>query len=155
MPPESAARHLVALVRELQQRQVFLGALARQLPRNAVEAGLVHQDGLRRLELVEIDFLRHDADAGLGGLQLAVEVVAEHADGARGLVDQRGEDADQRGLAGAVRPEQCEEVPLLHVEIDPLEGLDTVLVGLRQSANRQCVHGAVSLRFPAAEINGP
>src|SRR4029077_20805816 len=142
------ARHLVALVVQLQQRQVLLGALARQLPRNSVEAGLVHQDGLRRLELVEIDFLRHDANAGLGGLQLAVEIVAEHADGAAGLVDQRGQDAYQGGLAGAVRSEQCEEVSLLHVEIDTLESLDTILVGLDKSANRQCLHD-VTRSLPA------
>ena len=74
-----AARHLVALVRELQQRKIFLRALAREAALDAVEARLVHQDGLRRLELVEIDLLRHDADAGLGGLELAVDVVAEHA----------------------------------------------------------------------------
>ena len=59
-----------------------------------------------------------------------VDVVAEDLDLAAGLVDQRGDDADRGGLAGAVRPQQREEIALLHVQIDALEGLDAVLVGL-------------------------
>ena len=104
MPPDRPRAILLRLSAELQQRQVFLGAFARQRPLDAVEPGLVDQDGLRRLELVEVDFLRHDADAGLRGFELAIEVVAEHAHRARRLVDQRSEDADERGLAGAVGP---------------------------------------------------
>jgi hypothetical protein len=70
--------------------------------------------------MVEIDFLRHDADAGLGRLELAIDIVTEHLDDAAGLVDQRGDDADGRGLAGAVRPQQGEEIALVDLEIDGL-----------------------------------
>jgi hypothetical protein len=104
IPPGQAARYLVALVRELQQRQIFLGALARERPIDAVEPGLVHEDGLRSFELIEVEFLGHDANAGFRRFELAIEIVAEHAHRSRRLVDQRGENSDQRGLAGAVRP---------------------------------------------------
>ena len=91
--------------------------------------------------MVEIDFLRHDADAGLGGLELPIDVVAEHVGRAGALVDERGDDADERRLAGAVGSEQREEIALLDIEIDAFERLDTVLVGLGETANRQCIHG--------------
>ena len=64
--------------------------------------------------------------------QLPVDVVAEHLDLAAGLVDQRGDDADRRGLARAVRPQQREEIALLDRQVDALERLDAVLVGLRE-----------------------
>ncbi len=130
MPPDRRASQPVAAVPERQLRQVFLDALARELARDAVETRLVDDDGLGRLEQVEVQLLRHHADAGLGSLELGVEVVAEHADLARGLVDQRGDDADQRALAGAVRPQHREEVALFDLEIDALQGLDAILVGL-------------------------
>src|SRR6185312_2259268 len=60
----------------------------------------------------------------------------------RALVDQRGDDADQGGLARPVRAEECEEIAGLDVEVDPLEGLDAVLVGLRQAADRERIHAA-------------
>ena len=74
------ARHGLALVPQLQLLQVFLGAHARHAALHAVEARLVHHDGLGRFEHVEVDFLRHDADAGFGALDFAVDVVAEHTD---------------------------------------------------------------------------
>ncbi len=82
------ARHAVALVPQLQLPQVLLGADARHRARNAVKARLIDDDGERRLELVEVQLLRHDADAGLRSLQLAVQVVAKDAGGAGGLVDE-------------------------------------------------------------------
>src|SRR5262249_2364911 len=83
----------------------------------------------------------YDADAGLGRLELTVDVVPEHARLACGLVDERGDDADERRLAGAVGPEQREEIPLLDVEVDALQGLDAVPVGLGESADGEGVHG--------------
>src|ERR1700732_385559 len=55
---------------------------------------LVAHEGEGRLEHVEVQFLRHDADAGLGRFQLAVDVVTEDARFACGLVDEGGDDAD-------------------------------------------------------------
>ena len=78
IPPERP-RAILSFVPELQLLQVFFGALARDVARDAVETGLVDDDGVRRLELVEVELLRHDADAGLGRFELAVDVVAEDA----------------------------------------------------------------------------
>ncbi len=59
---------------------------------------------------------------------------------AGGLVDERGHDADQGGLAGAVGPEQREEIAHLDIQIDALQRLDAVLIGLGEAANRECIH---------------
>ena len=56
------------------------------------------------------------------------------------LVHQRGDDADQRGLARAVGAEQREEIALLDVEVDALQRLHAVLVDLGESAYRECIH---------------
>ncbi len=136
---ERAGDRMAALP-QLQLLEIFLGSLLRERPRYAVEAGLVHHDREQRLEHVEIDLLRHDADAGLRHLELAIHVVAEDLDDAAGLVDQRGDDADDGGLAGAVRTEQREKIALRDLEIDAFERLDAVLVDLGELAKDEGVH---------------
>ena len=89
---------------------------------------------------LKLSLLRHQADAGLGGFDLVVDVVAEHRDVAAGLVDQRGDDADGGGLAGAVGAEQGAELAFLHLEIDAFERLDAVLVGLDEIVDAEGVH---------------
>ena len=74
------ARHVVALLPQGQLLQVFLGALLAPRARDAVEPRLVHHDVEDFLELVEVEFLRHQADAGLGRFEFAVDVVVEHRD---------------------------------------------------------------------------
>ena len=56
-------------------------------------------------------------------VERAVDVVAEYRDLAAALGDERHDDADGGGLAGAVRPEQREEVALLDVEVDAAQRL--------------------------------
>ncbi len=80
--PGEAARHFVAAIPELQLLEIFLGALTGHLARNAIKAGLVDHDGVGRLELVEVELLRDDANAGLGRLELTVDIMSEHAHGA-------------------------------------------------------------------------
>ncbi|MNV83578.1 hypothetical protein D3C71_1773940 [compost metagenome] len=63
--------------------------------------------------------------------------MAEHVDRAAGLVDQGGEDADGGGLARAVGAEQGEEVAFGNIQIDALEGLEAVAVGLGQLSDGQ------------------
>ena len=53
---------------------------------------------------------------------------------AAGLVDQRGGDADGRGLAGAVRPQQREKIALLDLEVDGFERFDAVFVDFGELA---------------------
>ena len=128
------ARNRVAAVPELQLLQIGFGALFRERALDAVEAGLVHDDRECGLKLIEVDLLRHDADAGFRGFEFAIDVVAEYLDVAAGLVDQGGHDADRRRLAGAIGAEQREEVALLDGQIDALERLDAVLVSLGELA---------------------
>jgi hypothetical protein len=61
-----------------------------------------------------------------GTLQVAVDVVAEHAHAPAGLVHQRRDDADRGGLAGAVGAEQREEVTRLDRQVYALERLHAV-----------------------------
>ena len=49
---------------------------------------------------------------------------------AAGLVDQPGEDVDQRRLAGAVRAEQPEDAAARHVEADPVQRALAACIGL-------------------------
>ena len=76
----------------------------------------------------------------LASFELAVEVVAEYLDGAAGLVDERGDDADEGRLAGAVRTQEREEIALLDLEIDAFERLDAVFVDLGELAEDEGVH---------------
>ena len=66
--------------------------------------------------------------------ELAVDVVAEHLDVAARLRDERGDDPDDGRLAGAVRPEQGEEIALVDLQIDALERLDAVFIYLGELA---------------------
>ena len=101
-PAGQAACNRIAPVPELQLLEIFLRALFRQRARNAVKARLIDHNGERRFEHVEIDFLRHQTDAGFRRFQILVDVVSEYLDHATGLVDQGSGDADGGGLAGAV-----------------------------------------------------
>jgi len=68
-----AARHLVPLVPQLQLLEILLGALARDRPRNSVEPRLIHHDGVRGLEHIEVDLLGNDADAAvLAAVEMAL-----------------------------------------------------------------------------------
>src|SRR5262245_2594903 len=136
------ARDVVTLVPELQLAQVLLGARDGLPARNAVEPGLVRDDREHLLELVEVDLLRHEADAGLGAVHLPVDVVAEHGDRAARFLDQGHDDADRGGLARTVRPEQREEVALGDVEVDAAQRLHAVREGLGHAADRERLHEA-------------
>src|ERR1035441_2361220 len=124
------ARGTVPLVPELQLPQIALGTRSRLGTLDAVEAGLVHHDGHRALELVEVQLLRHHADARLGQLELTVDIEAEDAGGTASLIDQRGHNTDQGRLAGAIGAQQREEIALLDVQIDATQRLDAVFIGL-------------------------
>ena len=116
--------------------KVFLGALAGECTRDAVEAGLVDHDGLRRLEHVEVEFLGHDPDAGLGALEIGVEIVAEDLHRAGGLGDERSADADEGALAGAIGPEQRKKIPFSHLQVYALQGVDSVAIPLGEAVDR-------------------
>jgi hypothetical protein len=93
----------------------------------------------------------HDADLPARRRVVAVDVVAEDGDASRRRTRQTGEDADQRRLAGAVRAEQAEELALLDVEADVVEGAHVAAsrgVGLGDVDERDGRHGGRDCREP-------
>src|SRR5690606_18338019 len=109
-PAGEIPRDVVALVPEVKRFEVLLRPLPRDARRNPVVAGLIDERIEVTLEHVQVDFLRHDADQRLRRLAFAVEIPAEHDDASARLRHERGDDTYRGRLAGAVRPEQREEI---------------------------------------------
>jgi len=65
--------------------------------------------------------------------------VAENAHFPRGLGDQRADDPDGCGFAGAIGTQQGIEVALRHVQTDTLQRLKAVGIGFFQVFNGQRV----------------
>ncbi len=126
------ARLHLCLVPQAQLLQVLLRPFRRFLARDAVEAGLVHADVERLLELVEVDLLRHQPDQPHRRAAILVDRYAEHVRIAGSGVHQRGQDADQGGLAGTVGTEQGEKIAGLHGQADAFQRFDAVAVGFAQ-----------------------
>src|SRR3546814_18758124 len=106
----------------------------------------------RLLEHVEVQLLRHQADQAHRLVAAGMQVDAEHPHLARGLVHQRGDDADQGRLAGAVGAEKAVEITWPDVPRDALAGLYAAVVGLAQGAHRQARRGR--RRAPRAGMRG-
>ena len=68
--------------------------------------------------LVEGEALRHVADLALDRLGLALDVVAEAGPLAGGRPEQAADQADRRRLAGAVRPEEADDLARRDLEVD-------------------------------------
>ncbi len=104
--------------------------------------GLGRQALRRRVDaLLEQLDMGEFADRRVGGVsKVALHTGAEYQRLAGGRVDQRGDDADQRRLAGAVGTEQREEIALLDVQRDALQRLDAVLVDFAEVLDFQRVH---------------
>ena len=73
---------------------------------------------------VERGVLEHEADGAPHGEVVLGHVVPHDPRRPPGRREQRGEQMDRGGLAGAVRPEQAEELAGSHVEIELLERAD-------------------------------
>jgi hypothetical protein len=58
--------------------------------------------------------------------------MAADGDASLAQIGDAADDADQRGLAGAVGAEQGEDLALVDVEIDVLQRLEAGAIGLRQ-----------------------
>ena len=78
--------------------------------------------------------LEHDRAVGAGRDRVGRDVVSVHVSGARGRPDRRGQHADGRRLARAVRAEQSEDLTGGDVEVDAAHGFDAARPGLGQSA---------------------
>src|SRR5579875_79114 len=91
---------------------------------------------------------------------IADDVISADRDAAARRIDDAADDADQRGLAGAVRTEQREYLAVLDVEIDVLERLETARIGLAEvpdgddGGHGGGMHGRVRRRY-RGEAGGP
>jgi hypothetical protein len=88
-------------------------------------------------EEVDVEVLRRQPDRLARLLVVVDRVVAEDADRPRGRLSQAGRAVDQRRLAGAVGPEQAEELARVDVERDALQRLDASGVALDEVGDLQ------------------
>ena len=114
----------VGLLGELQlveqPRAARLALAARQTEVAAVE----EQDLAHRKVAVEVAHLRHHGDLAPRGDRIARHVDTADLDPSGGGPHQRGQAADRRALAGAVGPEQAEELAAPDRERDAAHRLD-------------------------------
>ena len=104
------------VVRKVEQADVPVRDLLRL--RDSLELGEELEVLARRKALVVRRLLRDPADLG------AAMVDGSGRHGAVARVERAGEDGEQRGLAGAVRPDEREGVSRVHLEARGSEGDD-------------------------------
>src|SRR4051794_6246099 len=101
----------------------------------------------------ELRLLQNHADAlAVGGLRPR-GVESQRVDLAAVPIPVALEDLDRRCLAGAVRPEQAEDLALPDLEADAANGL-AAAVGLAQIADRDGVHSVASFRLVSSSFIG-
>src|SRR6056297_1411693 len=84
------------------------------------------------LERFKRDLLWHKADEAARGAVVGDDIVPADAGGTASRRNEPAERRDERRLARPIRAEQGENLPLLHIERDTLEGLEAALIGLLQ-----------------------
>jgi hypothetical protein len=87
--------------------------------RIGVEGGEVPEDLAYRQVGEGAATLRYHADAGAPGAVVAGRVLPEHAYLAAGGRAGTDQNLDGRRLASSIRPEQCEDLTTVHLEVDP------------------------------------
>ena len=136
---EVAGGRVPAIPKHREQRQCGLGGLLQVLRLVEVRpAG--HLEALRHAQVGEdapTAWHLHDAEGrdpvGIEtGDVLAVE---DHLPGGR--AGEPRDRAQQRGLAGAVRPEHRDELPVLHVQVDPEEHGTAVVAGVDRAQHQE------------------
>ena len=95
---------------------------------------------------VERRILRHVADALPGGAGGAHDVDAGNPDGPRARIEVAGDEPQDGALAGAVRPEQAEDLALPHLEGNAIDRQSRA-EALAQPVERK--DGHMQLRYPA------
>jgi hypothetical protein len=83
-----------------------------------------------RFEGIGVQLLRHQPDQRARGAVAVVDIVAADRDAAFARSRDPADDADQRGLAGAVRPQQRKNLAALDLQIDVVQRLETGAIGL-------------------------
>jgi hypothetical protein len=122
-PLHAAAERLrlvAGAVGEADEGERGVDALAEQRAAQAVEGAEQLQVRRRAEVLVDRELLRHDADAALGRVRVLVERQARRAAADEDLAavgaDQAAQHRHGRRLAGAVRPEQADDLAGADVE---------------------------------------
>jgi hypothetical protein len=135
MPPESSLFLAVLLVpqRQLAKHALDVGVIGGLAEEPAREANGVPN----LLEGLEADLLRHEAHERARRAPVALDVVARDRRAAAGDAGDAADGRDERGLARPVGAEKRKDLPLLEVERDALQGLETRVVGLAEIADGQ------------------
>jgi hypothetical protein len=81
------------------------------------------------LEGVGGEFLRHEADQRARRAILFREMMSVDQDRAGRRIDDAADDVDQRGLAGAIWPQQREDLATPYLKVDALERLKSGRIG--------------------------
>ena len=132
MPPDSA--RMLASALSVRSRLAMISSIHVVVVAQPVVARLDAQRFAHGEERIEHEFLRHDAERAARGAEIGDDVVAAHRDAAFVGAREARENADERGLARAVRTEQAEELAFFHREADALERLQ-LLVALLDVTN--------------------
>jgi hypothetical protein len=98
--------------------------------------------------------LRNHADTRLSRVAFAVEIVAEYADRATSLTDERGNDSDCCRFSCAVWTQERKKIALINNEIDPLQGFEAVGVDLAQLIDNKRVQRVAPLCFTVRQDFG-
>ncbi len=122
MPRENAPTRLMPTSPRPTRSSAAMIRLSRTARLDADQRRGVAQVVERRHVVVEADGVGHVADEALDLKRLARRIVAQHADGAGRDVGQAEHHQDRRGLAGAVRPEQTENLAATDRERDVVHG---------------------------------
>jgi len=128
---------LVFAALEPDQLQELFDPRLLDLRRHAVELGEVAQVVVAGEPLVDAALAAEDVADPLPDLARVLDdVEAEHVRGARGRDQERDQHLDRRGLAGAVRAEQPEQLALVDREADAAHGFDLLHAAADRSGVR-------------------
>jgi hypothetical protein len=116
---------------EILQQLFDVGRPGRLAEQSAAEA----DGGPHRLEGFGREFLGHQTDPSPGLAVLRHDVEAVGGNGAGRRPHQTADDADQRGLAGPVRPQQRKDLAVANLQTDVLESPEAGGVGLGKVCN--------------------
>src|SRR5260370_11451500 len=111
-------------IRELEQRQHLVDALAALAGRNAIEPRVELEVLATGQHVIEGRVLEDETDALPDSSRVADDVDAGHLRGTRCWREQRAQDRDRRRLAGAVRAQESKYLAVPDREIDPSDGFD-------------------------------
>ena len=137
-PSGQHPRALVTFLPQIKLFQVLFAALKRLFALHAIVTRLVNNNLLYRLKRVIVELLRHQPQLALGVDHIFLQIVAKHADAARGFIDQWTDDPDGGGFPCPVRPQKRVEISRFDFKIYPAQRLDAPRVGFFELFKLQC-----------------